>query len=323
MCNGLIARSGHDPRKDSMNLRPLPILAILVLSPIALSAQTATASPVLYAASAAPTSFSSSIAPDAFVAAAAPSSAATASSKGSSLPFSGIAVGVKVGFAGIGFDVATPLIPQRINLRGGADFFNYSANGTYGANSTSTGYVINGTLKFQSANAMVDWFPFHGTFRISGGMTMYNNTYVTATASIPAGQSISLNSVKYYSEPYNATTNPAGLLTGSGLLTIGGKTAPRVTIGTGNMLPKKGHFRFESEIGFEYISQPTVTFNNFTGTGCTGYNSSTNTYSGCGSITSTNAAWTNVINEQNKLNNDLNALRFFPILSFGLSYKIH
>jgi len=289
-----------------MNLRLPAILAILAFSPIALSAQTATASPALYAASSAPASFSSSIVPSALVAAAgAPSSATAAPSKGSSMPFSGIAAGVNVGFGGIGFDVATPLVPQRLNLRGGGAFFSYSDT------DTESGYVINGNLKFQSGNAMVDWFPFHGSFRLSGGMTLYNNTNVTATATIPAGQSITLNSVKYYSDP-------ASPLAGSGLLTIGGKTAPRTTIGFGNMLPKKGHFRFESEIGVEYISAPTVTFNNFSGEGCTSYNGVT--YSGCGAILSTDP---NVVAQQNKLNNDLNPLRFFPILSFGLSYKIH
>jgi hypothetical protein len=299
-----------------MNLRPISILATIALSSIALSAQTPAVSPALYAASAAPAAFSSSIAPDMFVAAAsAPSSATAAPSKGSSSPFSGLAAGVSVGFGGIGFDVATPLIPQRINLRGGGAFFNYSNSGTYGSNSTSTGYVINGTLKFQSADAMVDWFPFHGSFRLSAGMTMYNNTNVTASATIPAGQSIKLNSVTYYSDP-------ASPLTGSGFLTIGGKTAPRTTIGFGNMLPKNGHFRFESEIGVEYISAPTVTFNNFTGEGCT--SDVNGAYSGCTQITSTNTAvWSNVIAEQNKLNNSLNVLHYFPILSFELSYKIH
>jgi len=114
-----------------MNFRSLAILSVLALSPIAisaqataLSAQAPAASPALYAETAAPVSFSSSIAADALVApaAGAQSSSAPKASKQSSLPFSGLAIGVKVGLAGIGFDVATPLIHQWINLRGGASF---------------------------------------------------------------------------------------------------------------------------------------------------------------------------------------------------------
>ncbi len=295
-----------------MNLRLPAILAILALSPIALSAQTATASPVFYAASAAPASSSSSLVPHAlFAAAGAPSAAA--SSKGSSLPFSGLAIGVKVGLGGFGFDVATPLVPQRLNLRGGASFFDYTPSTI-----TTDSLNINGNIKFQNAAAMVDWFPFHGSFRLSGGATIYNDTGLTATLSVPTGQSFTVGNTTYYSEPYNAVTNPNGPIQGNGVFTFGGNNVvPRTTIGFGNMLPKTGHFRFETEIGVQYFSAPTVQYT-FSGTGCLNYNSTTNVYSNCGPISSSD-----VLNEQNKLQNDLYDLKFFPILSFGFSYKIH
>ena len=298
-----------------MNLRSLPILAVLALSPIALyaqapalSAQAPAASPALYAETAAPVSFSSSIAADALDAPAAGARSAAAPSKGSSLPFSGIAVGVKFGLAGIGFDVATPLIHQWLNLRGGASFLSYTPSTI-----TTDNVNINGTIKFQNAAAMVDVFPFHGRIRLSGGMTIYNNTGLTATLAVPAGQSIDFGGTTYYSEPYNATTNILGPIQGTGVFTFGGnKIVPRATIGTGNMLPKKGHFTFESEIGFQYFSAPTVVYN-IQGGGCT-----TNSVASCYPIDPTK-----VVAEQVKLQNDLYDLRFFPILSVGLSYKIH
>jgi hypothetical protein len=298
----------------------LLILAVLALSPIALWAQTPeashqapAASPALYAETAAPVSFSSSIAHDALAesAAAAQPAGAAAHSKGSSLPFSGIAVGVKVGVAGIGFDVATPLVPQWLNLRGGASFLSYTPSTI-----TTDNLNVNGTIKFQNAAAMVDVFPFHGRIRLSGGMTIYNNTGLTATLSVPTGQSFTVGGIDYYSEPYNAITNPAGPIQGTGVFTFGGNNiVPRVTIGTGNMVPKKGHFTFESEIGFQYFSAPTVQYN-FTGTGCQSF--LLGVYSNCGPIKTSD-----VITEQNNLQNDLYDLRFFPILSVGLSYKIH
>jgi hypothetical protein len=81
------------------------------------------------------------------------------------------------------------------------------------------------------------------------------------------------------------------------------------------MIPKKGHFTFESEIGFQYFSAPTVKYT-FTGTGCQSL--LLGAYLNCGPIPQAN-----ITTEQNKLQNDLIDLRFFPILSFGLSYKIH
>lgn len=298
-----------------MNLRSLAILAVLALAPVALSAQAPASAPAVYEASSAPVSFSSSIVPDALAAppvGAQSYSTAAAPSKGSSLPFSGVAVAVNLGLGGIGFDVATPLIPQRLNLRGGASFLSYSPS-TISADNLN----INGTIKFQNASTMVDWFPFHGRFRLSGGATVYNNTGLTATLAVPTGQSFSVGGTDYYSEPYNATTNPAGPIQGTGVFTFGGnKIAPRATIGFGNMLPKNGRFTFQSEIGFQYFSAPTVQYT-FSGTGCTTY-VAPSTYLNCGPIPQAN-----VTSEQNKLQNDLTDLRFFPILSFGLSYRIH
>jgi len=289
-----------------MNLRSLPILAILTLAPIALSAQQTdlgTLSPVLYAAASVPSTFSSSNAPEArAVGATAATATQPATKTTSSIPLSGLAVAVKFGVAGIGFDVATPLIHQWLNLRSGASFFSYSPSTI-----TKDNLNINGTLTFQNAATVVDFFPFHGRFRISGGMTMYNNNHLSATLSVPNGQSISLGDASYYSDPRNP-------LTGSGLLTLGGKTAPRLTIGTGNMLPKKGRLTFQSELGVEFISQPTIAYN-FTGNGCPAANSPE---SDCGPVKQSD-----VQAEQAKLQNDLNGLRYYPVLSFGLSYRIH
>ena len=148
-------------------------------------------------------------------------------------------------------------------------------------------------------------------------MTIYNNTGLTATLSVPTGQSFTSAAPPTTASPITPSPTPSAPFSGTGVFTFGGnKVVPRATIGFGNMLPKKGHFRFESEIGFQYFSAPTVQYT-FTGTGCQNY-TAPNTYSNCGPIPQAN-----ITSEQNKLQNDLYDLRFFPILSFGLSYKIH
>jgi hypothetical protein len=266
-----------------MDLRSLPIFAVLALAPIALVAQQAArvSSPPMTASSATPAKTTSS------------------------LPFSGLAVGVKFGVNGIGFDVATPLVKQWINLRSGASFLSYTPSTI-----TTNGLNINGTLTLQNAATTVDFFPFHGRFRISAGMTTYNNNHLTAIMNVPAKQSFTLGSTTYYSDPTNG--NP---LTGNGLFTLGGKTAPRLTIGTGNMLPKKGRLTFQSELGVDFISTPTVAMN-FSGVACQTLTGSV--YSNCGPV-----ATSDVQAEQVKLQNDLNDLHYYPVISFGLGYRIH
>jgi hypothetical protein len=237
------------------------------------------------------------------VIAAQPASVPTQSAGGAH-PFSGIAFGVKVGTAGVGFDVATPLVRRHLNLRSGASFFTYN-----NATLTEDNINISGSLKFQSAATMVDWFPFHGAFRISGGVGTYNNTGLNATLAVPAGQSFSLGDTTYYSQPGNP-------ITGNGTFTFGAnKVAPRVTIGFGNMLPARGHFRLTTELGFQYQSSPAVAYT-VSGGGCT--SDINGVYANCGPI-----PLSSVTSEQNELQNDLTDLKFFPILSIGLSYKIH
>jgi len=289
----------------------LPVLAIagaLCASPMVAAAQTANAAsaPVsgMYTALGSSSGSSSSSAAELFETKAAGAAApAMATEGGSGKPLSGLAVGVKFGLAGVGFDVATPLVPRRLNLRGGASFFSYSPDIT-----TSDNLVVNGTLKFQNAAVMADFFPFKGRFRISGGATVYNFTNLAATITVPGGNSFTLGNTKYYS-------NPSSPLVGTGVFNFGGKTAGRVSIGTGNMLPRKGHWTFESEIGVQFFTEPTVAFA-FTGQGCT--TDVGGVYSGCGPVASSDVA-----SEQAKIQNDLTDLKYFPILSIGLSYKIH
>ena len=244
--------------------------------------------------------------PAAAAAASASAPAAPEASQGG--PFSGLGVGVKVGVAGIGFDVATPLVPTRLNLRGGATFFSYNLNLT-----TSDNLVVNGTLKLQNSGVMVDWFPFRGSFRLSGGATVYNNKGVTATVNEPSGSSFTLGKDKYYS----SASSP---ITGTGVFKLGGNAGGRVSFGWGNLVPKKGHhFSFDTELGIEFVSKPTVAIG-FTGNVCT-------SAQGKGCAGAENAATyapflTDVASEQAKLQTDVNFLSFYPIVSVGVGWRL-
>ena len=284
-----------------MNRFTLPSLALflsLASSPLALSAQAQAASSALYAESEAPAFSSSNPLPAAPAArAAAAASAAAAPESAGVRPFSAVAVAVKFGIAGPGFDLAVPLV-QRLNLRGGASFFSYSPNLTIdGAN-------LSGAIEFQNAALMLDVFPFNNRFRLSAGTTVYNNTSLNATLTYPSGTSFTLGSTTY-------TSDPAKPASGTASFNFGSKVVPRFTFGIGNMLPKRGHWVFETETGIEYIGQPTVTYA-INGYGCTGAGETS-----CGPVSQSS-----VNQQQTDLQNDLSLLRFYPVMSFGFSYKI-
>jgi hypothetical protein len=279
---------------------------------MAASAQASNPGPAVHADLGLPATSSSSsysaedsfAAPAAAAAASAAAPAAPEASQGG--PFSGLGVGVKVGVAGIGFDVATPIVPTRLNLRGGATFFSYNLSET-----TSDNLVVNGTLKLQNSGVMVDWFPFRGSFRLSGGATVYNNKGVTATINEPAGSSFTLGSTTYYS----SASSP---ITGTGVCKLGGNAGGRVSFGWGNLVPKKGHhFSFDTELGIEFVSKPTVALG-FAGSYCTGS-------ANCESPTpiAGNATFAaNVATEQAKLQSDVNFLSFYPIVSVGIGWRL-
>jgi hypothetical protein len=159
---------------------------------------------------------------------------------------------------------------------------------------------------------MLDWFPWHGSFRLSGGATVYNNKGVTATLNEASGSSFTLGNDKYYA---------SGPVVGTGVFKLGGNAGGRVSFGWGNLVPKPGHhFSFDTELGIEFVSKPTVALG-FTGNVCPSsqgancgspYNAATNT-----------TFLSDVSAEQSKLQSDVNFLSFYPIFSIGIGYKIH
>jgi hypothetical protein len=252
-------------------------------------------------------SSSSAMLEEAAPAAAQATPASMHSDSGSSRPFSSVGVGVKVGLEGIGFDAAVPIVPGTLNVRGGAGFFSYNHS------FTESGDTINGTLKLNNAEIMADWFPFHGGFRLSAGLTVYNNTAVNGTLTFPGGTNFTVGNSKYTSDPNDPTTGVAALK-------FGGNTVPRFTIGWGNMVPKSGHrLRFETELGIEYINNPSVVWT-LTGDACT----TTSTSQGvqCSSEGYGPVAASDIAQENANIQSDINDLKVFPVVQIGLSYKI-
>jgi hypothetical protein len=235
---------------------------------------------------------------------------ATAASSGAKAPaaetatkaFSAVGVDVKIGTGGIGFDIATPLA-RKLNLRGTGYFFRYNVT------ITEDYVTYGGDLQLASGGLSLDWYPFNGKFRISGGVIAYNGNDITGSASINPNDSFTLNGTTYYS----SATDPAHA---SGTLNLGNKAAPVFSFGWGNVVPRKAnkHFSVPVEFGFAYVGYPNINLG-FTGSTCNSFGTA------CQSVENNPTFQQDLAAQRNKYRDDLGALRFYPIASIGFGYK--
>jgi hypothetical protein len=210
-----------------------------------------------------------------------------------------VGIGVKVSTLGVGIETAVPLA-ARANLRAGVNYFQYNRA------ITNDGIHYAGQLKFQSAEAHLDWFLFSG-FHISPGVLFYNGNQLTANASVPGGQNFTLNGTAYQS----STTSP---VTGTGKLDFV-KVSPSIMLGFGSLIPRSGrHYSFLFEFGGAYQGSARVALN-LTGSVC-----DTATGTIC-TPTSDPTVQANVLAQQQKIRNDINPYRFFPVVSLGVGFN--
>ncbi len=221
-----------------------------------------------------------------------------------SKPFSAIAFGGGASDLGVNMAMATNL-SRHANLRVTGNIFKYDVN-----NFTTNGFTANGKLNLTTAGTSVDFYPFanHG-FRISPGMLFYNQNALKASATVAAGQSFTLNDVTYYSSQTTPVTGIANL----GLNTH--KQAFTATTGWGNMIPSKGgHWSFPVEIGAAFIGAPALQMS-IAGVAC----DSTGIH--CIDVAQNAQLQTNFQAQVDKYRKDLDPLKTYPIVSFGVAYS--
>lgn len=212
------------------------------------------------------------------------------------------AIGAKTSSLGYGFE-GTTAVTEKSNLRGGFNFFNFDKGYDH------DGIRYDGTLRFRSVQVNYDQYLFSG-FHVSPGLLLYNGNEVRSTALVPAGQSFTLGSTTYFS----GQTNP---INGSASLDLGKTFSPLVMIGAGNPLPRNGRrLGFNVDFGIVFQASPKSVLN-IAGTACT-----VNPTTGCLNAATDPTVQSNVIAEQNQLDDDLKELKYYPILSFGISWRL-
>jgi hypothetical protein len=219
---------------------------------------------------------------------------------------SGIGVGVRLSSLGIGGEVAVP-VTERSNVRGGFNAFGYSR----GFNKDNINYAA--SLSFRSVEAHYDWYPLSGLLlgglHLSPGLMLYNGNKVTASASVPGGQTFTLGGTQYTSEPGDP-------ITGSAKLDFN-KVAPTVLVGLGNLVPRhRRRFGVNFEVGVAFSGAPQFTMN-LKGTACTTINGVFQ----CLNAATDPTVQSSVAAEQRKVNSDVSAFKVYPVISLGFSYK--
>ncbi|MGA2571467.1 MAG: hypothetical protein ABSF23_13190 [Terracidiphilus sp.] len=233
-----------------------------------------------------------------------------------STPFSRLALAVGIGAGGINMQAAVEA-NRYLNLRGIGNYFSYTVdnikiNGDNGAN----GINVSGKLNFASAGIALDYYPFpnHG-FRLSPGVTFYNQNGISATGVSSPGSSFTLDSQKYYSD----AVNPLNVTASLGLNTH--QQAFSMTTGWGNLLSRKGgHWSVPFELGAVFTGVPTLKI------GLTGYACETQADAAINGVTCVNmatdsTAQANLNAQIAKYKKDLDPLKVYPILSVGLGYN--
>ncbi|MGA3098824.1 MAG: hypothetical protein ABSF25_20405 [Bryobacteraceae bacterium] len=214
----------------------------------------------------------------------------------------GLGIAVGAGTLGAGIEAATA-VTRKSNVRVGFNYFKYSDTFT----KSSDNITFNGTLKLESAEVLFDQY-IVGPIHISAGTMIYDGNQGTASASVPAGQSFTLNDVTYYS-------GSSAPVTGTGSIAAR-KVAPEVLIGFGNLLPRNTHhFTANFELGVAFQGSPNAMLN-LAGSACAG-----GPGLNCSSIASTPAVLANVQAEQTKLNNSLAPFKYYPIVRLTFGYK--
>lgn len=211
-----------------------------------------------------------------------------------------VGIGVKASLLGGGVELAAA-VSHRTNVRGGFNMLSYNR----GFDKDQVSY--DGKLSFKTIEAHYDIFPFAGRFHLGPGVLVYAGDPLTATASVPEGQSFSLGGEDYIS----AKSNP---VRGSGKLDFN-RAAPTVTLGWGNLVSRREkRFSIPVELGVAFQGSPKATLN-LTGSVCDINGSN------CRTIASDPTVQAQVVSEQSKVNNSISAFKYYPLISFGFGVK--
>src|SRR5262249_33247979 len=134
----------------------------------------------------------------------------------------------------------------------------------------------------------------------------HNGNQITATSTIPPGQVQTSGGISYISDPQNPIKGRAQ----SDVRTV----APMLTVGLGNLVPRRHHFSYSVDFGVVYQGHPKSSFI-LQGGAC----DPTGTI--CGNIADDVTTQAQVRSAQRDLDRSVRFLRFYPVFSAAFGYR--
>jgi len=199
-------------------------------------------------------------------------------------------VGVRASTLGLGVELTQSLYPT-VKTRFGVNRYSIESD------VTQDGINYTQSLNLSSVAALIDWHPFAGGFRVSGGLLINNNA-----VELQSGSQASYN---VGGETYTTTD-----------LSIKGKVSfqpvtPYLGLGWAST-PKSRGLSLSAEVGVVYMGEADVKL------------------SATGSVTDSNGTSFDVANdavfhenlvlEEKTLENDIDEFVFYPVISLGVSF---
>lgn len=196
-----------------------------------------------------------------------------------------VGVAATAGLSGLGADLAVNL-NDYVGLRASVSGFSVTRNGNYG-----TSVDWDAKLRLFQAGLLLDAFPFAGGFHLSAGI-------------VDDGNKVSLNASPSASGTYtfNGQSYPANQIQSASANVDWGKAVPYLGLGWGNLAGSPG-LHFTSDIGVLITGSPSATVSVV-----------------CAANQACSQLGPNVAAEQTKLQNDVNSLKFWPVLRFGIGF---
>jgi hypothetical protein len=192
-----------------------------------------------------------------------------------------------LGTTGGGLHLSVP-VAESTNVRFGFNGLSVSRDG----NTDDVDYDFK--LKMATVDALVDYFPMKGAFRVSGGL-VYNGNKIDVSGR-PTGGTYTLNGNVYPASAVGSLNGEVDFR----------KVAPYLGIGWGNAVAADKGWGLSSDFGILFQGAPKTTLSN---TGCTAGATI------CGQIASDVAA------ENRSLQDDTDSFKAYPVIRIGVSYK--
>lgn len=152
---------------------------------------------------------------------------------------------------------------------------------------------FDGTADLGGLQALLDWYPLGGGFRISAGAM--ENAKFSGTAR-PLSNTYTFDGVTYSSQDIVQARGTAEF----------DSIAPYLGVGFGRTLSRDGKFAFTADVGVAFTGTADVQLNVICAAAATAL---------CTQIQS------DVIAEQAELQDDADDIKYWPVLSVGLSYR--